>query len=198
MIVQFTPTPEDFRKSTLAFSSKKFWLWFLSGWLGIPIMFMVIISWVTLSIPIDRFGVSVFALTLGFVFTMYPYSAPANAMRQAIRDKKQSLPVKYIFGKDEIFIKSDEYELKYKWISLKGVAESNLFYHLVHSDGQFQFIPKRAFENNAMEQEFRDLILAHFPKMEMLEKGIVGWKLALVSSIISLLVNYSVFTTIGD
>jgi hypothetical protein len=198
IIVEFTPTPEEYRKSTMAFSSKNFWLWFLSGWLGIPTIILVIISWITLGIAATHFTSSVVAIALGFVLIMYPYFGPANAMRQAIRDKRLCMPVKYIFDDEEILVKSDGYDLKYKWNNLERIAESSLFYHLVHNDAQVQFVPKRAFENSEVEDKFRNMIIAHFSKMEVLEKGIVGWKLAFVSGLISFLVNYSVSTMIGD
>ena len=196
--LEFTPTPEDYKKSTQALSSKNFWLWFLSGWLGIPLIILVIISWVTLGIAVTYFKGSVFAIALGFVLTMYPYSMPANAMRQAMRDKKLCLPVKYIFSDDEVFVKSDSYELKYKWTNLQQVAESNSFYHLIHNDAQVQFLAKRAFKNGEMEGKFRNMVISHFSNIEVLEKGIVGWKLAFVSGLLSFLVNYNVLRIIGD
>lgn len=196
--LEFTPTPQDYKKSTQALSSKNFWLWFLSGWLGIPIIILTIISWITLSIAVTNFKASVFVIALGFVLTMYPHSAPASAMRQALRDKKMCAPVKYIFDHDEILVKSNEYEIKYRWASLQGVAESNLFYHLIHNDGQSQFVPKRAFKNSEVEDKFRNMAIAQFSKIEVLEKGLVGWKLAFVSGLLSLFINYSVLRMIGN
>lgn len=198
--IEFTPTPEDYKKSSLAFLSRNFWLWALSGWLGIPVIVLVIVSWVTLGIAAINFKGSVIAIAIGYVVTMYPYSIPASSMRQAIRNKKLCLPIKYTFDEKEISATTNELEVKYRWSTFGKVFESDLFYFFVQENepNSFQFIPKRSFDNSMEENKFRSLAIKQISEIQMLGKGVSGWKLALVSSVISLIINYSVLTMIGD
>jgi hypothetical protein len=198
VIVEFTPTPDDYKKTSALFLLRKSWIWILSGWFGVSLILLVIVSWVTLDIAAINFKGSVIAIIIGYISTMYPYSIPAGSMRQAIKDKKLCLPITYSFDETQIVASTSEYEIKYKWTNYINVYETKLYYLLVQEGGNsIQFIPKRAFEKPADEKKFRDLAVKQLGNMQSLESGIKGWRLAFISGVVSFVVNYSVLAGVS-
>jgi hypothetical protein len=90
-------------------------------------------------------------------------------------------------------------ETRYNWEILKSAFESKDLYFLTYAADQnsFQFIPKRVFQSQEQENDFRDLIIHHLSNIQVIDRGIKGWKLSVLVGIVSLIFNYFAFSLLN-
>jgi hypothetical protein len=124
--------------------------------------------------------------------SLYPFSAYGTAKRNAFQNKKLCLPLKYIFSEEDVLIKTSESELRQKWSGYQEVFMSKRFYFLVQNKQLVGFIPKSAFQNKESESHLRKMIIRHFSKIQTIGKGLSGWKLMILTIIISFVFSYGV------
>ncbi len=198
--VEFMLKPDDYLKALRDFQTRKTFSWLISGWLGLPLLVLLILSFFSGNIDASNFGRFVFGLAFGLAALMYPFSIPAATKRQRIKAQNNKITQRYVFSEEGISMASDEYELKHNWSLMKEISESKNFYFLiqVNNPDALQFVPKNAFQSQEQDKVFRDMIGQHLSVIAPIDKGIRGWKLWALTNILSLAINLSVFMMIGD
>jgi hypothetical protein len=200
IVVSFTLTPDDYAKAARDSLARKIFPWLVSGWFGIPLLVLMFLLFIHQNIDISNFGRFVFGLALGLVALMQPFSIPADVKKQIIKTGKTKVTQQYTFADEGVSIVSADYEVKHNWSLIKEISESKKFYFLIQADNPdaLQFIPKSAFQNQEQDSAFRNLISQHVSDIKFVDKGIRGWKLWAVASVLSLFLNLGVFMIIGD
>jgi hypothetical protein len=200
IVAEFTLTPNDYAKAVRDSLPRKIFPWLISGWFGFPLLAVLFMFFINQHIDMSNFGRFVFGLALGSVALMQPFLIPADVKKKIIEIGKTKVTQRYTFSDEGISIISADYEVKHNWSLIKEVSESKKFYFLIQADNSdaLQFIPKSAFQSQEQDSAFRSLISRHVSDIKAVDKGIRGWKLWAVASILSLFLNLGVFMMIGD
>jgi hypothetical protein len=109
--------------------------------------------------------------------------------RKMSKNKLATLPTTYEMDDERIAISNSVAETKYSWILFSRAFENEQYFLLGYSTNKnmVQFIPKRAFLSKDHETLTRSLIVRQLGEIENIQKGLTGWKLALLSAILFLL-----------
>ncbi len=85
---------------------------------------------------------------------------PLRMGRQIEKNERFTAETTWELGEDQIVIKNKFSETKMDWGSFQKVVETGDYYLLIYatSKNMFQFIPKRAFESQEQETNFRELL----------------------------------------
>jgi len=196
--IEFTLSLEECGQAAQKVAAQNNCLWVITGWLGFPLIAFLLISIFQHKIDAGNFTGWMLGLVFGFVVMMYPFSFSAAAKREAIKSKSTSISQAYTFGSAGVTIKTKLSELKLDWKSFQKVFESKEFYFFVLIDNprSFYFIPKRAFQTREEENGLRNLMAEHISNIPIIDKGLKGWKLSVLVSFLSLVVNYFAFSLV--
>ena len=183
--------PDDYARAAQEYAAKNTWTWIVSGWFGFPLALLFFVMLFSRQLNAENFGRSVVMMVIGFAMSMFPFSPYATAKRLAAQDKRFNLPIKYIFSNQEILAITSEVEVKEKWSVYQNIFESSRFYFLAQNKQAFRFIPKKAFRSKEQESHFRQMAIRHFSTIQVVGKGITGWKLMIAVGIASFALSYA-------
>lgn len=88
------------------------------------------------------------------------YLNPLQSEKFISRDSKAFEPIAWVLAKSGITFDTSGEKTHLKWNFFHSVCETKKHYLLFHKENpnQFYFIPKRAFENKELENEFRGFV----------------------------------------
>ncbi|HEX8143733.1 MAG TPA: YcxB family protein [Pyrinomonadaceae bacterium] len=106
---------------------------------------------------------SLFLLSTGLVLFTFVLALFFIFPRQRFRSDPRHLDEFFLeFTEDEIRFRTAQIDSRLSWSLYTSVLENDRFYVLVYGRGMISVIPKRAFNANAQEKTFRNLLRRKF------------------------------------
>jgi len=130
----------------------------------IPFVYLALVSFSGL-----EFEISVLVITM-ILPALWVFAFIANEYLSRGYYKRNKLGqgvARYRFSKEGIRTKGQFFETSIGWGPYREAFETKHEYVLMISDGQFTLIPKRALQDTVAERNFKSLLTAHIPKVEL-------------------------------
>jgi len=170
MTFKFTPEPEDFHKAIRAFYLSNSWLWVIFAVVGLPQM------WCGLSYLVRLDFTQIFNIILAlFVILMIPalavyliWAVPARIAGQVRQSERMRSLHTWEVSDQQIIIKTDYSELKFKWDDFHRALEIRDHFLLIYAAnrGLIEVVPKRAFDSPENLTAFRNQLMDKIPRFK--------------------------------
>jgi hypothetical protein len=157
---KFQPTYEDYLRinRTTTYNKPTLILTILMGLVTIGTLLGLVLGW----IQTDRNRLMLYLLPPA-MFVFYLFYTPFDMRRQSRKLAEKVQTIKWRVAEDGITVDKDSESKKYLWEMLGTAQETDLDYilFLKANRSDYIFIPKRAFKNPALEQQFQATITAN-------------------------------------
>lgn len=207
VILHFTPTPNDYFQAIRRFMGLGRKNYSVMQGIFAPLLLILFITLIVRVLNAETQSLVYFLPATVFLLLIIflPDISGLLIARKASKNSQFLAPITYEFDEEKININSKVVESKIDWSAYNKVLETNDYYLLVYAANKnmIQFLPKRAIESQVQEDDMRLLMEQKLGKIVHVQKGISGWKLSLITSVIfiavimctiMLVVLYSMFS----
>ena len=188
--IQVEPEIQDYARAITAYSTRK-----RSYWIGLGVTFISCLAMLIVSIANIQMGRGNTSLLLVFIafvimlLSFYPFWSGWIITKKMKKNDLATLVTTYVLDEEKVSVSSSMSETTFLWSLFAQAFEDGEYFLFGYSSNKnmVQFIPKRSFESEEQESLVRSLITQKLGAVENIRKGFTGWKLALVSALLSLL-----------
>lgn len=169
MRIEFTPTPEDYKKIIRIYYLSNSRLWIILGVFGLPQLCCSV--YVISQNVLQNNILPILILLLFPAFLIYLLVLlPASFAQRVRNDARLKSKTTWIVSEQQIIIKNEFSESKLDWETFQRVIESRAYYLLFYQGKKllFQMLPKRAFFSVDQELTFQKLLQKKVPKYRVL------------------------------